>query len=167
MKDSRNRPMIIGALLAASLLLATCGSTPTRTAVPPVGTLASDTPGATSPIPSATMAPQPSATEAAQPTATDTPMPPATPLPTSPPVPTATEEPVAERISFSPGATSAAVEGNLAVQGMHRYVLAVPSIFLILGRLGKHEPFDRAWTTASVLLMGLLATLFTFNMWAG
>jgi len=52
-------------------------------------------------------------------------------------------------------------------QGMQRYVLAMPSIFLVLGRLGRHEPFDRAWTLASVLLMGLLVTLFTFNMWAG
>jgi hypothetical protein len=124
-KDSRNQLTMIGALLVASLLLAACGSTPTRTAVPPVGAVASDTPGPTSPLPSATMAPQPSATEAAQPTATDTSVPPATPLPTSPPEPTATEEPAAERISFSPGATSATVEGNLAAQGMHRYVLGV------------------------------------------
>ena len=52
-------------------------------------------------------------------------MPPATPLPTSPPVLTATEEPAAERISFAPGGTSATVEGNLAAQAMHRYVLGV------------------------------------------
>ncbi len=125
MKNPRNQTTTIAALLVASLLLATCGSTPTRTAVPTAGAVASDTPQATSPIPSATVAPQPTATETAQPTATDTPMPSATPLPTSPPEPTATEEPAAVRISFSPGATSAAVEGNLAVQGMHRYVLGV------------------------------------------
>jgi hypothetical protein len=52
-------------------------------------------------------------------------------------------------------------------QGMHRYVLGAPSLFIFLGRLGKSEVFDRAWTTISVLLMGLLATLFTFDMWAG
>lgn len=52
-------------------------------------------------------------------------------------------------------------------QGMHRYVLAIPSIFLILSRLGKNIVFDRAWTLASILLMGLCATLFTFDMWVG
>ena len=52
-------------------------------------------------------------------------------------------------------------------QGMHRYVLAVPSIFMVLGRLGRNEVFDRAWTLASILLMGLLATLFAFDFWVG
>ena len=52
-------------------------------------------------------------------------------------------------------------------QGMHRYVLAAPSIFILLSRWGRSEAFDRAWTGASVLLMGLLATLFTFDMWVG
>lgn len=52
-------------------------------------------------------------------------------------------------------------------QGMHRYVLAVPSVFLFLSRLGRSEAFDRAWSMLSILLMGLLATLFTFDMWVG
>jgi hypothetical protein len=52
-------------------------------------------------------------------------------------------------------------------QGMCRYVLAIPSIFLILSRLGKNIVFDRAWTLASILLMGLCATLYTFDMWVG
>ncbi len=52
-------------------------------------------------------------------------------------------------------------------QGMHRYVLAVPVLFLLLGRLGKHEAFDRLWTLASVLLLGVFAILFSFNLWAG
>lgn len=52
-------------------------------------------------------------------------------------------------------------------QGMHRYVLAVPSLFMVLARWGKRPLFDRAWTLASVLLMGLLATLFTFDFWVG
>jgi hypothetical protein len=52
-------------------------------------------------------------------------------------------------------------------QGMPRYVLAVPSIFLVLSRWGQHFVFDRAWTLASILLMGMLAALFTFNMWVG
>ena len=52
-------------------------------------------------------------------------------------------------------------------QGMHRYILAAPSVFLFLSRLGRNPVFDRAWTILSILLMGLLATLFTFNMWTG
>jgi hypothetical protein len=52
-------------------------------------------------------------------------------------------------------------------QGMHRYVLAVPSIFLALGRLGRSESFDRGWTLMSTLLMGMYATLYAFDLWAG
>jgi hypothetical protein len=52
-------------------------------------------------------------------------------------------------------------------QSMCRYVLACPAIFLGLAWLGKHETVDRGWTVASLLLMGLLATLFTFNLWVG
>jgi len=36
-----------------------------------------------------------------------------------------------------------------------------------LSRLGKNEVFDRGWTLLSTLLMGLYATLFAFDMWAG
>jgi hypothetical protein len=50
---------------------------------------------------------------------------------------------------------------------MHRYVLAMPGLFTGLSRWGQNEVFDRAWTIASLLLMGLIASLFTFNMWAG
>jgi len=52
-------------------------------------------------------------------------------------------------------------------QGMHRYVLSAPSVFLFLGRLGKHPTFDRAWSIISVLIMGLFAMMFTYDMWAG
>lgn len=52
-------------------------------------------------------------------------------------------------------------------QGMHRYVLAAPVVFITLARWGKHPAFDRAWSIASILLMGMLATLFTFDMWVG
>ncbi|UBF27050.1 glycosyltransferase family 39 protein [Kovacikia minuta CCNUW1] len=52
-------------------------------------------------------------------------------------------------------------------QGMPRYVLAVPSIFLVLSRWGAQVVCDRAWTLLSILLLGMLATLFTFNMWVG
>ncbi|MEO8612028.1 MAG: hypothetical protein ABI690_29295 [Chloroflexota bacterium] len=50
-------------------------------------------------------------------------------------------------------------------QSMIRYVLAVPSIYILLSRWGRSQAFDRAWTLASVLVMGLLTILYTFNMW--
>lgn len=52
-----------------------------------------------------------------------------------------------------------------APQSLIRYVLVVPSVFITAGRWGRSGIFDRAWTTASLLLMGLLVTLFTFDMW--
>lgn len=53
------------------------------------------------------------------------------------------------------------------VQGMYRYILAAPSVILLLARAGKHPAFDRTWTLASVLLMGIMAALFSFDLWAG
>jgi hypothetical protein len=52
-------------------------------------------------------------------------------------------------------------------QGMHRYILGAPSVFVALSQWGRHPGFDRGWTIISVLVMGMLATLFTFNMWTG
>ncbi len=52
-------------------------------------------------------------------------------------------------------------------QGMHRYVLAAPPVFLFLSRLGRNSAFDRVWTILSVMLMGVMATMFSFDMWAG
>lgn len=53
-------------------------------------------------------------------------------------------------------------------QGMHRYILGVPAVFMMLGHLGhNNDTFDRAWTIGSVLLMGLFALLFAFNFWVG
>lgn len=52
-------------------------------------------------------------------------------------------------------------------QGMHRYVLGAPPVFLLLSRWGANRAFDRAWTIASILIMGMMATLFSFDMWAG
>ncbi len=49
--------------------------------------------------------------------------------------------------------------------GIHRYMLVAPAIFITLARWGKNPVFDRAWTVASLLLMGLLAMLFAFNFW--
>ncbi len=50
---------------------------------------------------------------------------------------------------------------------MHRYVIAAPVIFLLLARWGKSEAFDRVWSLASILLMGVFAILFSFNLRAG
>jgi hypothetical protein len=52
-------------------------------------------------------------------------------------------------------------------QGMHRYILAAPPVFLWLSWLGRRPAFDKTWTVVSVLLMGVLAALFTFDMWTG
>jgi hypothetical protein len=52
-------------------------------------------------------------------------------------------------------------------QGMHRYILAAPPVFLFLSELGKNQAFDRIWSLASILLMGILTMLYTFNMWTG
>lgn len=55
--------------------------------------------------------------------------------------------------------------GSGPAQGIHRYVLAAPAIFIVLAQWGKNPVFDRAWTLASALLMGLLAMLYAFNYW--
>lgn len=55
--------------------------------------------------------------------------------------------------------------GSSGAQGMDRYVLAVPAIFLMLAWYGRHAVFDRTWVMASTLMMGMLAMLFTFGFW--
>jgi hypothetical protein len=55
--------------------------------------------------------------------------------------------------------------GSGPAQGIQRYILAAPAVFYMLARWGKNPVFDRAWTILSVLLMGLEAMLFAFNMW--
>lgn len=55
--------------------------------------------------------------------------------------------------------------GSGPAQGIHRYILGAPAVFIALARWGDHPVFDRAWTLLSLLLMGLLAMLFAFNMW--
>ena len=55
--------------------------------------------------------------------------------------------------------------GSGGAQGIHRYVLAAPAVFIALARWGRNPVFDRAWTLLSALLMGLLAMLFAFNFW--
>lgn len=52
-------------------------------------------------------------------------------------------------------------------QGMYRYILVVPSVFLLLARAGKRAAFDRSWSMVSLLLMSIMAALFSFDLWAG
>ena len=52
-----------------------------------------------------------------------------------------------------------------AAQGMVRYVLPAPPLFWVLARWGRQPAFDRVWTVASVLLLGVEAMLFSFNFW--
>jgi len=55
--------------------------------------------------------------------------------------------------------------GSGPAQGIQRYILVAPAVFLMLARWGRNPIFDRAWTIFSLLLMGLLAMLFAFNYW--
>jgi hypothetical protein len=55
--------------------------------------------------------------------------------------------------------------GSGPVSGMHRYILTAPAVFVALADLGRNRVFDRVWTLASILWMGLLATLFAVDMW--
>jgi hypothetical protein len=55
--------------------------------------------------------------------------------------------------------------GSGPAQGIHRYILGAPAVFIALAGWGKHPVFDRAWTIFSILLMGLLSMLFAFNLW--
>jgi hypothetical protein len=55
--------------------------------------------------------------------------------------------------------------GSGPAQGIHRYVLGAPAVFVALAKWGGNPVFDRAWTILSILLLGLNATLFAFNMW--
>jgi hypothetical protein len=52
-------------------------------------------------------------------------------------------------------------------QGMLRYVIAMPAIFIALSHLGKNAVFDRSWTFGSTLVQSIVAIMFTFDMWAG
>lgn len=55
--------------------------------------------------------------------------------------------------------------GSGPAQGIHRYILGAPAVFVALSHWGRNPVFDRAWTILSLLLMGTLAMLFAFDMW--
>jgi hypothetical protein len=48
---------------------------------------------------------------------------------------------------------------------MHRYALTAPAVFIALASWGRNPIFDRLWTLASILWMGLLAAAFALDMW--
>jgi hypothetical protein len=54
-----------------------------------------------------------------------------------------------------------------SAQSMARYMLIVPALYIFLAELGRNKTFDRVWTIFSVLLLGMQAMLFAFDMWVG
>ena len=52
-----------------------------------------------------------------------------------------------------------------APQSMIRYMLILPAIPISLSHVGRNPSFERAWTIISLLLMGLLTTLFSYDFW--
>ena len=54
-----------------------------------------------------------------------------------------------------------------AAQGMHRYVLSLPALFIVPARLGRQPVFDRLWTLAGTLGLAVLALAFAYDFWAG
>jgi hypothetical protein len=64
-------------------------------------------------------------------------------------------------------ATFAVVATSGAAMGMHRYALAMPSLFLAPARLGRGAAFDRLWTLLCCLGLAVLTLLFSFGFWAG
>jgi hypothetical protein len=52
-------------------------------------------------------------------------------------------------------------------QSLSRYMLVLPATYLFLAQLGRSRVFDRAWTLASVLLLGMSAMLFAVDLWVG
>lgn len=54
-----------------------------------------------------------------------------------------------------------------AAQGMHRYVLSLPALFLVPARLGRQPVFDRLWTFGNTLALAVFALAFSYDFWAG
>jgi len=54
-----------------------------------------------------------------------------------------------------------------SAQSMARYMLIVPAMFMALGDFGRNKTFDYIWSLVSILLMGMSALLFSYDMWVG
>ena len=50
-------------------------------------------------------------------------------------------------------------------QGMIRYILAAPVLFIVPALWSKSKVFDKAWTFICILLFSLLSMLFAFDFW--
>ncbi len=60
------------------------------------------------------------------------------------------------------GLTSGPFQSNI------RYILSLPIIYLFLSDVStKHVLFEKIWSIVSILLLGFLLTLFSFNFWVG
>jgi len=55
--------------------------------------------------------------------------------------------------------------GWTGTQSAFRYVLVVPTLWIMLGRWSRSVVFDRAWALLSILLLAMLAFLFAFDFW--
>lgn len=55
--------------------------------------------------------------------------------------------------------------GGTSVQSTIRYLLVVPTLWVMLGRWGRSPAFDRGWTVLSVLLLAMQAYLFSYDFW--
>ncbi|MGH6956130.1 MAG: mannosyltransferase family protein [Caulobacteraceae bacterium] len=64
-------------------------------------------------------------------------------------------------------ATFVVVATSGAALGMHRYALAMPSLFLVPAGWGARAAFDRVWTLACALGLAALTLAFSFGFWAG
>jgi hypothetical protein len=46
-------------------------------------------------------------------------------------------------------------------------MIVAPAMYIVLAMLGRNKVFDRVWTLASLLLLGMSVMLFSFDMWVG
>lgn len=56
--------------------------------------------------------------------------------------------------------------GWTGTQSSFRYVLAVPTLWIMLGQWSRNIIFERSWTLFSILLLAINAYLFSFDFWA-
>lgn len=56
---------------------------------------------------------------------------------------------------------------SVATQGIVRYVLSCPLIFVFLAHKARSSGFERIWVFVSILLTGFFVLLFSLDMWVG
>lgn len=55
--------------------------------------------------------------------------------------------------------------GWTGTQSAIRYVLVVPSLWVMLGQWSRNPVFERSWTLLSILLLAMQAFLFSYDFW--